>query len=165
MLVRGNFHMAIPRVNSLAIGWDQYIELSTWLSLHVTPDLGNTQQRDSWKVYLQCPVIFTAAKAVSSWLEFIQSSMAEVPQGLGDSATSACKRRPCLQQAASLVLQQRQQMGEQRFSAASSDLSSRAGCEHICTLSRLPITLQHVDSKERGTTHVLWGSLMLTSTS
>lgn len=73
-----------------------------------------------------------------------------------------------MQQAASLVLQQRQQMGEQRFSAASSDLgriSSRAGCEHICTLSRLPITMQHVDSKERGTTHVLRGSLMLTSTS
>lgn len=42
---------------------------------------------------------------------------------------------------------------------------SHGRSEHICTLSRLPTTLQHVDSKERGTTHLLWGSLMLTSSS
>lgn len=82
----------------------------------------------------------TAAKAASSWLELIQSSMAQVPQGMGDSAASACKWMPCLQQAASLVLQQRQQTGEQRFSVASSDLSVRAGCEHIHRLCRLPTT-------------------------
>lgn len=57
-LVRGNFHMAISTVSPLAIAWDQCIALSTWLSLHETPDLGNTQQRESWKFYLQCPVTF-----------------------------------------------------------------------------------------------------------